>query len=160
MFIGPCYMLKNNGVSISTAITALQLAPGSTGPCEILRFAMTQSTNAVSSQFGVMLVRKSAAATVTAAVTGTTLTKENPIAPTSAAVLSTSGTGITASAEGTNTEQSITRGGNVLNGVEWLPTPEERLMIPASGFVGLTFMTAPASSTWQAELVWRELRAS
>jgi hypothetical protein len=153
-------MLKNNGVSISTAITALQLKTGVNGPAEILRFAMTQSTNAVSSQTAVMLVRKSAGATVTAAVAGTTLTKENPIAPTADASLGATATGITATAEGTNTEQSIIRGFNVLNGVEWLPTPEERLIVPQTGFIGLTFMSAPASSTWQAEMVFRELRGS
>jgi hypothetical protein len=158
MFIGPCYILTNNGVSISTAITAIQLKPGVNGPCEILRASMTQGTNTTSSQTAAMLVRKSAGATVTTGVAGTTVNKENPVAPTTDASLGATATGITASAEGTNTEQSIKRGFNILNGWEWLPTPEERLIVPQSGFLGLTFMTAPASSTWYAEMSWRELR--
>jgi hypothetical protein len=158
MFIGPCYVLTNNGVSISTAITAIQLKCGTNGPAEILRASLSQSTSTTSAQTSGMLVRKSAAATVTIAVAGTNLAKLNPVAPTSDASLGTSATGFTASGEGTNTDQTVKRGFNALNGMEWLPTPEERMMIPQGGIVGLTFLTAPPSATWLAELAFRELR--
>jgi hypothetical protein len=160
MFIGPVYTLTNNGVSISTAITAIQYKAGTNGPGEILRCAVTQSTTTTSSQVAAALLRKSAAATVTAAVAGTTLNKENPIAPTTDASLGTSATGITATVEGTNGEQTIKRGFNVLNGWEWLPTPEERMLVAQGGIVGVTFLSAPPSATWFAELTWRELRGS
>lgn len=158
MFIGPVYTLTNNGVSISTAITALQLKPGTNGPCEVLRAAITQSTSTTSTQLAAGVIRKSGAATVTAAVAGTTLKKHNPISPTSDASLGTSATGITASAEGTNSDLTIQRGLNVLNGWEYLPTPEERLVVPQSGFLAVTFLSAPPSATWFADLTFRELR--
>ena len=160
MFIGPVYQLNNGnaGTTVSTAITVTQLKPGTNGPVEILRASITQSGNTTSSQVAAALQRKSAAATVTTAVAGTNLNKMNPVAPTSDASLGTSATGFTASAEGTPTDYAIKRGFNILNGFEWLPTPEERVIVPQSGFLGLTFVTAPPSATYYAETVFRELR--
>lgn len=158
MFIGPVYILTNNGVSISTAVSALQWKGGTNGPIEVLRAALSQGSSTTSAAVRAGLIRKSAAATVTAGVAGTTLLKQNPVNPTSDASLGTSATGITASAEGTNSELAIQRGFNVLNGLEWLPTPEERVLAPQGGFLGLTFLTAPPSATWDASLVFRELR--
>lgn len=160
MFIGPVYSLQNNGVSISTAITALQLKAGTNGVVELLRASFTQSSIVTSAQFAAAVLRKSAAATVTIAVAGTNLKKMNPASPTADAALGTSATGFTATAEGTNTDFSVQRGINILNGWEWLPTPEERMIIPISGFCGLTFVSAPSAATWYAELVFRELRGA
>lgn len=160
MFIGPVYQLNNGnaGTTVASAITVIQLKPGTNGPVEILRASMSQSGNTTSAQVAVALQRKSAAATVTIAVAGTNLNKMNPISPTADASLGTSATGFTASAEGTPTDYSIKRGFNVLNGFEWLPTPEERVMVPQSGFLGLTFITAPPSTVFYAEMAFRELR--
>jgi len=160
MFIGPVYSLTNNGVVIATAISALQLLAGANGPVEVLRCAVTQSSTTTSAQVVAGLIRKTAAATVTAAVAGTTLLKGNPVAPTTNATLSTSGTGITASAEGTNGELSVQRGFNILNGWEWLPTPEERILAPQAGILAVTFLAAPTSATYNVELRFRELRGS
>jgi hypothetical protein len=160
MFIGPVYQLNNGnaGTTVSTAITVLQLKPGTNGPAEILRASMSQSGNTTSTQVAIALQRKSAAATVTIAVAGTNVNKMNPISPTADASLGTSATGFTASAEGTPTDYAVKRGFNILNGFEWLPTPEERVMVPQSGFLGLTFVTAPPSTVYYGELVFRELR--
>ena len=158
MFVGPCYILKNNGVTISTAISLLQLKPGTNGPVEILRAAINQGSSTTSAAIQAGLIRKTAAATVTLGVAGTHLLKQNPVNPTSDASLGTSATGITASAEGTNGELTITRGFNDLNGMEWLPTPEDRVMVAQSAFAALTFLSAPPSATRFGELVFRELR--
>jgi len=158
MFIGPVYRLVNNGVSISTAISALQLKPGTNGPVEILRHGLSQSTSTTSAQTKGGLIRKSAAATVTTGVAGTTVLKNNPINPTTDASLGTSATGITASAEGTNSELTDVRGFNVLNGLEVLYSPEERKLVPQSGFCAETFLAAPPSATWDAFIEFRELR--
>jgi hypothetical protein len=159
-FIGPVYRLVNNGVSISTAISALQLKTGVNGPAEIMRHGMSQSSSTTSTQIKGGLIRKSAAATVTAGVAGTTLLKNNPIAPTSDASLGTSATGITATVEGTNSDLTDVRGFNILNGLEILYTPEERKLIPVSSFCSETFMTAPPSATWDSFIEFRELRGS
>lgn len=160
MFIGPCYAVVNNGVSISTAITAVQYKAGTNGPGELLRASCTQGSTATSAQLAAGLVRKTAGATVTTGVAGTTVVKQNPINPTTDAALSTTGTGITASAEGTNGEQFVTDGLNDLNGYIYLPAQEERPLVPQGGIVGLTFFTAPQSATRYARIAWRELRGS
>lgn len=151
------YVLRNGGVSISTAITVLQLKAGSNSPLLLLRAAITQAGATVSAQERISLVRKTAAATVTAASAGTTLVKYGTAAPTSDVSLGTSATGITASAEGTDGDVLLDRGFNVLNGFEWLPTPEERILVPVGGIVAMKFLSAPASQTWYAELVFMEL---
>lgn len=160
MFQGPGYQLINNGVSISTAITAIQLKAGTNGPVEIERFGLSQSTSTTSAQVLSGLIRKTAAATVTTGIAGTTVLKQNPINPTTDASLGTSATGITATAEGTNGELLEQRGFNVLNGLEILYAPEERPMVAQAGICGVTFLSAPPSATWLAFLKFRELRAS
>lgn len=154
----PIYTLKNNGVTISTAITALQLKAGTNGPVEILRISATQTGNTTSGQQAVRLVRKSAAATVTAASAGTHLVKNNPLNPTSDLSLGTSATGITASGEGTDSDIVLERAFNVLSGFEWLPTPDEQIVVPQGGIIGIKFSSAPTSATWYVDMVFRELR--
>lgn len=160
MFIGPCYAVVNNGVSISTAITAVQYKAGTNGAAEILRASASQGSVTTSGQPAASLLRKTAAATVTTGVAGTTVVKANPINPTTDAALSTTGTGITASAEGTNGEQFDSDGFNDANGLVYLPAQEERPLVPVSGIVGVTFLVAPQSATRYARIHWRELRGS
>jgi hypothetical protein len=159
MFIGPSYILKNLGVSISTAITVLQLKAGANGPIEIMRSSLTQGSTATSAQYAAaLLIRKTAAATVTIAVAGTNVLKQNPVNPTTDASLGTAATGFTATAEGTDGEETISRGFNDLNGAEWLATPEERILIPQAGIVAQKFKVAPQSATRYGEIAFRELR--
>lgn len=160
MFIGPCYILKNLGVSISTAITVLQLKAGVNGAIEILRSSLTNGSVATSAQYAAaLLIRKTGAATVTAAVAGTTVLKQNPVNPTTDASLGTTATGITASGEGTDGEETVSRGFNDINGAEWLATPEERVMVPQGGFIASKYKVAPQSATRYGEIAFRELRA-
>jgi hypothetical protein len=160
MFQGPCYAVVNNGVSISTAITAVQYKVGVNGPGEILRASLSQGSTAISAQLAASLLRKTAAATVTTGVAGTTVVKQNPLNATTDASLGTAATGITATAEGTNGEQFISDGQNDLNGYIYLPAQEERPLVPINGIVALTYLTAPQSATRYARIAWRELRGS
>lgn len=153
----PVYTLRHSA-TISTAISALQLKAGTNGAIEILRASLSQGSSNASAQCAAGLVRCSAAATVTTAVAGTHLFKNNPVWPTSDLSLGTSATGVTASAEGTETDTPTARGFNVLNGYEWLPTPEERIIVPQGGIIKLKFLVAPPSATWYSEIVFRELR--
>lgn len=156
----PEYILTNNGVATGSNISLLQLKAGVNGPIEILRFWITQSTNTSSSQMSGGLIRKSGAATVVAAVAGTTLLKQNPISPTADASLGTTATGITASAEGTDGELSIVKGFNILTGLEHLFTPDERLLVPQGGIVAVKLIAGAVSCTWYAGIHFRELRGS
>lgn len=159
MFTFAMYSLKNNGVSISTAISVQQLKCGTNGPAAILRHSLTQSGSVTSTQIAAGLVRKSAAATVTIAVAGTNLLKQNPISITADASLGTSATGFTASAEGTDSDITYQRGFNVLNGQECVYTPEERVVVAQGGIIAQKIYAA-FTTTWYAELVFAEMRGS
>jgi hypothetical protein len=159
MFIGLVYILRNGGVTISTAISALQLKAGTNGPIEILRSSGSQANSVTSAQASAALVRKTAAATVTAASAGTTLVKANPVLPTADASLGTSATGITATAEGTDGEIPYEDGLNALTGDVFVPIPEERLYVPQAGIIALKFLDAPPSAKWYCSIRFRELRA-
>lgn len=161
MYNFPGYTLTNGGagVAISTAITAVQWLAGSGGAALVTRWAVTQNSSTTSAAQSARLQRKSAAATVTAGVVGTTVNAWNPAFATPNATLSTSGTGITATAEGTNTAAVTSRGFNVLNGAEVVYVPEERPIIPVSGIVGVT-LGAAVSVTYNVELDVIELRGA
>ena len=159
MFTFPIFVLKNNGVSIATATTIQQLKAGINGAVAILRHSITQSGSITSTQIASTLVRKTAAATVTAGVSGTTVLKQNPIAPTPDASLGVSATGITATAEGTDGEQTLMRGWNVLNGQETVYTPEERVIVPQGGIIAQKLLVA-FTTTFYAETVFVEMRGS
>lgn len=155
----PIYTLQNGGVTISGAISALQLKAGTNGPLEILRAWATQANTTTSAALSVGLVRKTAAATVTAASAGTHLLKNNPLNPTSDCSLGTSATGYTATAEGTDGEVCVpARGCNALSGWEWVPVPEERIIVPQGGIVAVKFFDAPPAAKWYCGIVFRELR--
>lgn len=149
------FVAKNGdaGVTISTAITILQIKAGAAA-LEILRASLSQAGSTTSAAARVQLLRKTAAATVTSF----TPRKLNPGAPAALAVGGTAATGFTGTAEGTDGEVLIERGFNVLNGFEWVPTPEERLWVPQGGFIAMKFPAAPASHLWHAEVVFREFQ--
>jgi hypothetical protein len=149
------YTLRNE-IVVSTAITVLQIKCGASNPCEIIRASVSQRGSTTSAEEIIELVRKSAAATVTAAVAGTTLLSRDPGQPTAGLSLGTSATGHTATAEGTDTDVILKEGFNVLNGWLYLPVPEERIYVPAGGIIGLKFPVAPASQTWEFTITVRE----
>jgi hypothetical protein len=151
---GYTYEVRNGGVSISTAITVIQIKAGASA-LEILRASIGQKGSTASAIERIGLVRKSAAATVTSA----TPLKLRPGDPAALAVGGTTATGITATAEGTDTDVLVDECFNIANGTwAWLPTPEERLWVPQGGIVALKFLTAPAAQTWYASVKFRELQ--
>lgn len=159
MFTFATYKLRNLGVAVATAISVAQLKAGVNGPIAILRHSLTQSGSVTSTQVAGGLIRKTVAATVTAATAGTTLTKNNPLSVASDASLGTAATGITASAEGTDGEQLLTRGFNVINGQETVDVPEEREIIAQGGIVAQKLFVL-FNTTWWSEINFMELRGS
>lgn len=153
----PVYTLRHSA-TVSTAISVLQIKAGANGPVELLRAVLSQSSSTTSAQAIAQLVRCSAGATVTTAVAGTHLFKNNPVWPTSDLALGTTSTGVIATSEGTETDVILSQPFNILTGFEWLPTPEEQIIVPVNGFIKLKFGAAPTSATWNARLVFRELR--
>ena len=153
---GDVYILKNSA-TVSTAITCLQLKAGANNGFEIVRAQVNQYGSTASVQEVISLIRKSAAATVTAAAAGTNLFFRDPNQAAASLTLSTTGTGFAASAEGTDGDKCWEEGFNVLNGWLYLPVPEERIYVPPAGIIALKFATAPASQTWKFLMAIREL---
>lgn len=150
--VGYDYVVKNGdaGVSISTAITALQIKAGA-AMLELLKVVISQGLSEVSTMEQIQILRKTAAATVTSF----TPRKCNPGDPAALCVGGTSATGYTASAEGTDGEVLIDEGFNILNGWLWVPE-KERIIIPQSGIIAVKFPVAPAAATWRITAYVRE----
>ena len=153
---GNVYTFSRTGMSISTAITVLQLAAAAAKPVEILRAWASQQTSTTSVQAGITLVRKTGAATVTIAAS-TDIKKANPSDGTSSVQLGTALTGYTATVEGTDGDQLIVDGFNILSGWLYLPVPEERIVVPGGGILGLKFLTTQTAATYSVGLTYREL---
>ena len=148
------YSAYMNAVSVSTAITIVQVKAGSSRSLALLRAWCTQSNLTTSSQQRIQVLRKTAAATVTSF----TPIKLAGGAPTADAAGGTSATGTNASGEGTDGDVLIPDTFNILNGWLWVPTPEERIVVPAAGIVALKFPAAPgAALTVTAGFIFGEL---
>lgn len=150
------YCVELTRVSVTAAITLIQIKAAASVPLQILRAEVNQSSSTTSTQQPVQLNRKSAAATVTAF----TPILQGPVNtdPAASAVGGTSATGTNASAEGTDT--TIVRQGvfNYLQGWLYLPTPKEYLFVDGGGIVGLKLPVAPgAAVTLTADVVLEEL---
>lgn len=137
------YEVSLNNTSVSTAITLVQLKAGSASILRILRAWCSQSNLTSSAQQAIEIVRKSAAATVTAF--GAPL-KNDPGDAASNMVSSTTGTGTVGTAEGTDGDILYRDNFSVLNGWLWVPTPEERIIVGPSGIIALKFPVAPGAA--------------
>lgn len=154
---GHVYTLQEK-INTGAAITLLQLLAGATTPFELLSARITQSSSTTSEQIEAQIVRKSAAATVTAAVIGTNLFKNRPGDPNPDLQLGTAATGHTATAEGTDGDEPGSGGFNILNGWLWEPIPKGRLIVRAAGIIGVKFAVAPTSAQdYHVEMVIEEL---
>lgn len=148
------YVVNLTNVSVSTAITILQVKAGAAKGLEIIRASCWQSNLTTSATQRIQLLRKTAAATVTSF----TPLLMNPDDGAAKAAGSTSGTGITGTAEGTDGDVLVNEVFNILNGWLYLPVPEERPYVPGAGIVALKFIGAPgAPITVTAQIVFREL---
>jgi len=147
----------HKSATISTAITIMQLQASATKPFEILRAWCTQSSSTATNQISIALLRKNAAATVTAAVSADIGSSNPSNATTCGLQLGIAGTGYNASVEGTDGVYLDDWGFNVLTGWLWLPVPEERTMVAANGVIALKFTTAPASGTFRFGMTINEL---
>ena len=156
MAYGHLYTLRHEA-TVSTAITVLQLKAGAASPFLILSAMAGQRGSVTSAQEAIALVRKTAAATVTTAVVGTHLFKHRLGDPTPDLSLGTAATGVTATAEGTDGDIIKKLPYNVLNGLYHLQVPESRIHVPGAGIIGLKFLNAPASQTWDYEIEIMEL---
>lgn len=150
--MGRLYTIKHEAISVAGAITIIQLATPATCIALIHRLEISQSASTTSAQVRTQIVRKSAAATVTSY----TPLEMSPGGNAALSVGGTSATGITASGEGTDTDIVFSAVWNALSGYLYLPTPEERIVVPPSSFLGVKFPANPAL-TITAQLIFEEI---
>lgn len=148
------YAVQMTAVSVSGAISLIQIKAGANSGLEIVRASVGQSNLTTSAMQRVQLIRKSAAATVTS-FTPILLAPNDSAAQ---AVGGTSATGTNASAEGTDGNILIADVFNILNGWMYLPVPDERIVVAPGGIIALKFPAPPgAAITVSATVVFREL---
>lgn len=149
------YVVSITRLSVTAAITLIQIKAGATVPLQIIRATLGQTTSNISTQQAVQINRKSGTATVTSF---TPLLTGPATDPAAASVGGTAATGTNASAEGTDTD--ILRQGVLNYPMEWLylPTPKEYLFVGAATFIGLKLPVAPSASTaFTADIVYEEV---
>ena len=147
------YSVRMDRVSVSTAITILQIKAGA-NPLWLLRAWCAQSSLTTIAEQTIQINRKSGAATVTAF---TPLKVGSDADAAALAVGGTAATGTNASAEGTDTDVLYPDSFNILDGWLWLPVEEERIFVPPAGIIGLKFPVAPSAMTVSAGLIFGEL---
>lgn len=126
----------------------------------LLRAWCSQNATETSEQLGIMLALQASAF---GTYTSTTPTphfiggKVSGIVGGTAGAEGTAGTDASANAAGTKTP-IIYDGFNNLNGWLWVPTPEERIIVPADTAIVLAMVgTATALGNWNAGITFQEL---
>lgn len=146
------YVINHNAIVVSTAITVIQYKAGASNKAAVVRFRIGQGLSETSTMEQIVLIRKTAAATVTS-FTPIELDPDGPIA---FGVGGTAASGITATVEGTDGDLLVDAPFNILNGYEWVRSAREEIMVPVAGIIALKFPVAPASATWRIQLVIEE----
>lgn len=134
------YSVHQVGVTSGTSVVTLVEFETATGAVfEVLRAWIENETSEVSEQWTTSFVRKSADGTN---VTTPTVVALDPASQSHGQTVRGMCTTV-----GTISETIFRRGFNVLNGFEWVATPEERIVIPSAGTFGLHLPVAPVTST-------------
>jgi hypothetical protein len=136
-------------------VTLLQVAAGTAMPLVVIRAWFTETGITAAGQIAAEVVRKTAAATVTAAVSGD-LKKVDPGDAAASVQLGTALSGYTGTAEGTDGDAMDIQGFDIRNGYYYTPVPEERETVPGGGIIALKLLSAPANGTYYAGIVFRE----
>lgn len=147
---GYIYIVRMAPAAITTAKTLIQIKAGERA-IDILEAKIYQVTKTTIELQQVQLLRKSAAATVTA----TTPLKFDTGDPPAAALGGTAATGTNASAEGTDTDITYEHVWNVAEGTYSFSDALETkpLRVEAGEIFGLKLATAPAASQTTGALV-------
>jgi hypothetical protein len=144
----------------ATPKTAVQYQASSTNAAEILYFGVSQSGSTVSAMDELQIWRNSAGATVTIGLVGGLTGNIFDLsggAATFRGTLSTSATGVNASAEGTHTDNVSQHNFNVLAGLERDLQPQARIWVPVSGIIAFT-LKAVIAATYDVQVIIREMK--
>lgn len=157
------YTVPATNVTVANqAVTLVFINPGTTVSLQMVRAWVSQAANATSAQQRIQInTQVTAFPTVVsqAPVKSCVIDQASAITGGTAGAAGTSG--INASAEGAGTKTVIIPDAfNVLNGYLWVPTPDEVMIMSASGAAGfgLHFPAAPTTlSNWNAGVTFKEI---
>src|SRR3990167_1763860 len=147
------YIIKS--VSAITVAPFAQLATPATTAVEIIRIELGQESGETSEQAIMEVVRRSTNSTLPNVAERVAVRNRDP-ATLLAATSITNAIGV-ATGTGSFTASLLRFTFNVLNGLLYLPVPEERLSLDPSAFINLEFPTPPAANTWSGHIIYQEL---
>lgn len=159
------YSLNAGGLTLANQAVTLAFLNPAAGPgpaIKITRVTVGQSGSTTSAQQRVQLVTQVTAFPTLTSSTPKTTSLGDPVSSITGGTAGAAGTsGVNASAEGAGTKTVRKEGTfNVLNGYEWVSSPNDQIILQAgslSGF-GVHLPVAPSSlSNWQAEIVFEEV---
>ena len=147
------YLIRS--VSGVTGVPFAQIATPSATAIEILRIELGQEDSTLNQMECLMLVRRTTNSTLP------NVAERNPLNSGEAGtqLAATSITNAIGLATGTGSYQaSIMRWTmHFLNGLLYLPLPEERPVLAPSNFYTLEFLASPAAATWSGHIIYREI---
>jgi hypothetical protein len=156
-------VMKDQTIIASSEMVTIRTATAITSRASIIRILRAwcgQGANETSEMLGVQIVQQASAF---GTFTSTTPTPHVPggnasgIAGGTAQAAATAGTDSSANAAGTKTV-IIADSFNNLNGWLWVPTPEERIIVPLDTCITLAMVgTATALGNWTAGITYEEL---
>lgn len=155
-------MTLGTGVVLVAMRTAADLATAG-GLLELLRIEIGQSGTATGAQIRGEIFTRDTAGTLT--MTSATPRPISPLGGPASAITGSTAPAGTAARVGTNS--SADSGGTYVsihpfnfsnvNGYLWLPTPEERIVVPPATVVGVRFLATPGTATgWTVSLTYAE----
>jgi UDP-N-acetylglucosamine 2-epimerase len=158
--LGRRYAFRRQVTGLTAGQPALQIQAPTNKSIILLRAYIGQETSETSLQTAIRLVRKSAAATVTAAVIGTDVVPLDLNDAASTVQVGTAATGYAASTTGTSATGGVIHQesfNQVGSGWLWLPVPEERIVVGAGAILALEPTETNATNLFNCGIVFVEI---
>ena len=156
------YSVVGKNLTITGAVTLAFLNPGTTASLEILRVMVSQAGTTVGQQLGIQLSTQVTGFPTLVSATPAQWSTSDPASKIVGGTTGAAGScGINASAEGAGAKIPLIADAFYnLNPYYWVPTPDERILLPAgstAGF-GVVLLTAPTTLTgWNVNVVYAEI---
>jgi hypothetical protein len=152
------YTLTKAITNPSTANVVVQIKPGASNAIKIHRLTITQTGSTTSTNAEVLIKRLSAAGSAGTAFADTDVGRRAGDGVCSL-TYTTTGTAYSLGSAGTAASSAgslLDRGFNIVTGFDDYPVPEDRIDVPAAGFLGIFMPVAPAG-TYVFEVTFEEV---
>lgn len=152
------YTLTRALTNPSTTNVSVQIKPGASNAIKIHRIIVTTAST-TSTAAEIKVLRLSATGTAGTAFADADVGRLSAGDGVCSLTYTTTGTAYTLGSAGTAASSAgalIDRNFNIVTGFDHYPTPENRIDVPASGFLGIFFPVAPAA-VYTVEIVFEEV---